>query len=544
MASERRVYVVGGGLAGMTVAYALAKQGVPVTLLEASGRLGGKAGADWDPELGIHLDHGFHIFPLWYANVRHLLHELGIADRLIDTDRQYTITRSEGAGRAGRYYENFAVTSIGRALHNLLASPLRVRDTFLATYFLGDLAAETFRRAAFLDRVSVNGFFRSRFYRTEAVANFHHFLGLQASSIPGDAMSAMTFQNVAKGFMRYRSALVGILDGDLQTRFIEPFRERLERLGVKIHLRQRIEELKLSGARVADLAVTPQAGAPVPARRPLAEVIGEAPSPDDAYVFATPPEVTLRFVGADLYVSEGNGDPKIKQLAGLHHLVSEPMAALHVVFRRRLPHVPAWHAGLHHSRYALSFIDISRHWPELKHEDRTVLSVIAANFKELRSIEDEEVQKRLIVGELLDYLRYDEGGSRVIEDDDVVEVRLNSNVGAPLFLNTTSAWHFRPDGRTRLPNLFVAGDYCQSQADLTSMESAVWSGLTTAGHVLRLLGMDPRPAEPKRFEVPPRWQLLALRWGLLPFVAGLAFWNWIERLRERDRRPSAQEETA
>jgi phytoene dehydrogenase-like protein len=514
MPGAQRVYVVGGGLAGMTVAHELAKQHVPVTLLEASDRLGGKAGASWDDGLQLRLDHGFHIFPLWYANVRGLLQELGIADRLIDTDTQHTITRPDGPGRPGRWLDNYAVTSLGRALHNLRASPLRPAHSFLATYFMIDVAAEPFRRRFFLDRVSVNGFFRSRFYRTEAVANFHHFLGLQASSIPGDAMSAMTFQKVARGFMRYRSALVGILPGDLQTEFIEPFRRRLEQLGVRIRLNQRVHGLALRDRNVCGLD------------RP-GETSAETPSAEDIFVLATPLEVTRQFVTDDLYAREQSGPEEVKALAGLQQLASEPMAALHVSFKRRLPHIPAWHTGLHHSRYGQSFIDISQHWPSLRDRGQTVLSAIAANFKELVSLRDPETQKRYIVSELLEYLRYDRHGTRVIEDDDVAAVHLNSNVGAPLFLNTTSAWHFRPDGRTRLPNLFVAGDYCRSQADLASMESAVWSGRATAQHVLQRLEKDGRAAEPRKFAEPPRWQLLGAKWGLLPLVLAVAGWNRI-----------------
>ena len=38
------VGIVGGGLLGLTVGYRLARRGVPVTVYEASGQLGGLAG--------------------------------------------------------------------------------------------------------------------------------------------------------------------------------------------------------------------------------------------------------------------------------------------------------------------------------------------------------------------------------------------------------------------------------------------------------------------------------------------------------------------
>ena len=62
------VIVVGGGLAGMTVARELAVRGWRVILLERSRRLGGKAGSEF--RNGRLVEHGYHVFPQWYPNVR------------------------------------------------------------------------------------------------------------------------------------------------------------------------------------------------------------------------------------------------------------------------------------------------------------------------------------------------------------------------------------------------------------------------------------------------------------------------------------------
>src|SRR5262249_39302475 len=77
-----RGVIIGGGLAGMTVALELAKRQWPVTLVESEYRLGGKAGSQhrgvfWE-------DHGYHIFPAWYMNTRRLLNDIGSLGNLID----------------------------------------------------------------------------------------------------------------------------------------------------------------------------------------------------------------------------------------------------------------------------------------------------------------------------------------------------------------------------------------------------------------------------------------------------------------------------
>src|SRR5215510_14631186 len=77
--------VVGGGLAGMVVSRELATRGWRVILLERSGRLGCKAGSDLMH--GRRVEHGYHVFPQWYPNVRTIVERIGV--QLIDFDRYH-----------------------------------------------------------------------------------------------------------------------------------------------------------------------------------------------------------------------------------------------------------------------------------------------------------------------------------------------------------------------------------------------------------------------------------------------------------------------
>jgi squalene-associated FAD-dependent desaturase len=56
-----RVAIIGGGLAGMAAAAALAQRGGLVTLFEAKQKLGGRAGSFVDPESGETIDHCQHV---------------------------------------------------------------------------------------------------------------------------------------------------------------------------------------------------------------------------------------------------------------------------------------------------------------------------------------------------------------------------------------------------------------------------------------------------------------------------------------------------
>ncbi len=73
---DRHVVVVGGGIAGLTAALALAERGVRVTVLERDGRLGGRVRA-WPVDLpdgatGA-MSRGFHAFFRQYYNLRAVL---------------------------------------------------------------------------------------------------------------------------------------------------------------------------------------------------------------------------------------------------------------------------------------------------------------------------------------------------------------------------------------------------------------------------------------------------------------------------------------
>lgn len=75
-----RTIVVGGGLAGLAAATALASRGVPVTLLESRPRLGGRASSFVDHATGEVIDNCQHVILGCCTNFRHLCSQLGLSN--------------------------------------------------------------------------------------------------------------------------------------------------------------------------------------------------------------------------------------------------------------------------------------------------------------------------------------------------------------------------------------------------------------------------------------------------------------------------------
>src|ERR1700687_3117880 len=80
----QRVVIIGGGLAGLAAATALAPRGFEVRLLESRGRLGGRASSFVDAATGELIDACQHVSMGCCTNFAYLCRTLGIA-HLVET---------------------------------------------------------------------------------------------------------------------------------------------------------------------------------------------------------------------------------------------------------------------------------------------------------------------------------------------------------------------------------------------------------------------------------------------------------------------------
>ena len=481
----------------MVVARELALRRWRVILLERSKRLGGKAGCDI--KNGRLVEHGYHVFPQWYPNVRAIVERIGV--RLIDFDRYHFLL-------PGEYPRKITVrgpSSVSAMWHNLFNGLLPWYHNILYIYSVLDMISRPLSEKSFLDRVSQIGLMRGKWFTSESVAELGQENVLKASAIPVYDLSAMTAKRISSYWVRQASPLLSILPGDLQTVFIDPQVRELEALGVEIRFDSDVTEVVMDDGQVAGVAL-----------RDGSEVSA------DVYALCTPFEVTRSWLSDRLY----EADP---ELGNMHFLEAQPMAALHLRLRKELPDLPREHVFLHGSHYALSLIDVGRFWKEL--DGKPQLSFISSNYGPLNEVSDEGA-KDLLLKEIGEYLP--------IAPEDVEHWELNSNTAVPLFINTIGAWPNRPRPKTKVKNLYVAGDYVKNAIDLACMEGAVSAALETAGQILADHGeTESLPV----VQVPPEWPralLVAGRVLLIPVVAAARIIAWLEETFS-PHRPDASE---
>ena len=495
--TDQTAIVVGGGLAGMVVSRELALRGWKVTLLERSNRLGGKAGSD--VKNGRLVEHGYHVFPQWYPNVRAILARIGV--QLVDFDRYHFLL-------PGEYPKKITVlgpSGLSAMWHYVFNGLLPWYHNLLYLYSVLDMISRPLSDKKKLDHVSQIGLIRGKWYASESLAQMGQENVLKASAIPVYDLSAMTAKRIAGYWVRQGSPFLSILPGDLQTTFIDPQVRELERLGVDIRYGSEVCDVMMQDGIVA--AVTLRDGTRLSA---------------DVYALGTPFEVTRAWLHDNLY----EADP---ELGNMHLLEAQPMAALHIRLRREIPDLPREHVFFHGSHYALSFIDIGQNWQGS--EGERWLSFISSNYSPLHQVSKEKA-KDLLLEEIGEYLP--------IKPADIESWELNPNTEVSLFINTIGAWSNRPRVNTRVKNLYLAGDYVKNAIDLACMEGAVSAALEASIQILRDHGeTGPLPI----VQIPAEWSralLVLARILLIPVTAFARVIAWFEE-KFSPHRPYASE---
>ncbi|MGY4738727.1 hydroxysqualene dehydroxylase HpnE [Streptomyces sp. ATMOS53] len=455
--SGRTAVVVGGGLAGVTAALALADAGVRVTLLESRPRLGGLAFSFRRGDLTV--DNGQHVYLRCCTAYRWFLDRIGgsalapLQDRLdvpvVD------LAKPEGR-RLGRLRRDALPVPLhlGRSLatypHLSLAERAKVGRAALALKGL-DLADPA------LDAQDFGSWLTAHGQSARAVEALWDLVGVATlNAVAGDSslgLAAMVFKT---GLLSEPGAAdIGwahVPLGELHDRLA---RKALESSGVRIEVRSRVTSLS-----------TDENGAW------SVQVPGETLRADTV-VLAVPQRETHDLLP----------DGALDDARRLLEIDTAPILNVHVVYDRKVLDKPFFAA----LGTPVQWVFDRTHASGLREGQYLALSQSAAKDE---IDEPVAVLRERYLPELERLLP----GARGAEVRDFFVTRERTATFAP----TPGVGRLRPGARTKAPGLYLAGAWTATGWPAT-MESAVRSGVSAADAALSALGR-PRPRRLFAFE--------------------------------------------
>jgi squalene-associated FAD-dependent desaturase len=447
--SERSVIVVGGGLSGISASLECARAGAAVTLLESRGRLGGAAYSFTRD--GISADNGQHVFLRCCTEYRRLLGDLAAEDRVTLQPRLEIPVLAPGGRRASLRRSGLpAPLHLAGALARY--GLLSVRDRGRVA-----LAMQALRRVdpddPAADAVSFGAWLAEHGQSPAAIDTIWDLIARPTLNLaPADASLAQAAQVFRVGLLEDRTAAdIGYARVPLSDIHDRAARTALARAGVDVHVRRGVT------------AVLPEPGgfrveaAGAPALRSRAVILAV---PADRLARLLPPQT---------------GVP----VDGLQMLGSSPIVNLHVVFDRRVTHLP-FAAGVNtpvqwfFDRTGSSGLDSGQY---------LAISLSAAEAELPMAAQELRMRHLSALGELLPQANQAR-----------VEKFFVTREHAATFRAAPGARAWRPAARTRLKGLALAGAFTDTGWPAT-MEGAVRSGLAAAREVLPAL-VAPQPASP------------------------------------------------
>ncbi|NRF70610.1 FAD-dependent oxidoreductase [Aquincola sp. S2] len=437
-------------------------------------------------------EHCYHMFLNWYRNFWALMEEVGLERSTAFRPHDEVVHVLPGTMPLARRSQ--VMTTLGdfsRGAENLLSGAASVPDLFLWMYSMVDLVSHQFDPGRYLDRRSVHAFLSSRWYATEQSVRFHEHLLAKAFAVPTYFSSAYTYRKYVAYTMAAPDPMLWVLHGDSYTALFEPFEERLKDKGLKIRRGLQVRGISRgAGPLRMEVRASDILGAPRSRGGRRVADDGEAPADaagDTSLSSFTPDYIVLAVPPSALARITFDFRTAVPGLASVRKLQSAVTASLDLHFVRPLDGIPPSHMVLRQSALGLTLMDNAQAWhdddPDPCRRRPTQLSVAVTDFYKIDGMSKAEATTA-IIEDLRRFFDFRD------EDIDFTRTYLQMNDGEPLFINEVGSEPWRPGTRTELRGLFLAGDFCENDIGVVTVEGAVVSGLLAARAVQAQLRED------------------------------------------------------
>lgn len=482
---NKKVVILGGGVAGMSAAHELIERSFEVSVYERGPIPGGKArsvSVEEDGIKGLPGEHGFRFFPGFYKHLPDTMRRIlypgnkdGVLGNLVAAKRIELCF-------AGRVFP--FLTRLPRDLKDLtvlLRDVLKLQEvpglTAEDVEFFRDrvwqlLTSCEERRLRDLEKIDWWKFIEAE-RRSPAYQKFFGEMTRVLVAADPEHASAKTvgdiYLQILFDFMEVGTDRV--LNGPTNEVWINPWLKYLKEKGVDYHLNAAVEKIHCDDRKITHLTGRENGQ--------VIEVTG------DYYVAALPVEAMAELLRATPKLCEI--DPKLEDILELS-LDVDWMNGIQFYLKDdiRLGHGHQIHLD---SPWALTSLSQTQFWPKglVHYGDGTFKSVISVDISNWKKpgvqgrAAREYATKDGIADEVWAQLQASLPALRGIRRppyhlDDAIQIGTSPNGETknrePLLVNKAGRRTLRPSARTRVPNLFLAADYVLTSTDLATMEAA------------------------------------------------------------------------
>ena len=526
----KKVAVLGGGMAGLTAAHELAERGFQVTVYERNA-LGGKArsipvaktaaGGRGD----LPGEHGFRFFPGFYHHVPDTMRRIpfpgnsnGVWDNLVAANEAKWL-------RAGDRPDGF-VFGIGPepeqaltvdGLRRILMDRLYQRDVppqelaYFVERVLIFATSSNERRFGQWEHVSWWDFLKadtkSQQYQKELAAGMTRNLVAAKERVAstrtiGRMGEAFVWNVMGRG---NDGAPDRVLTLPTNEAWIDPWILHLRSLGVRFAVGRTVEALEVERGRVAAARIRDRKH-----RRHRVEA--------DWFVLAMPVERARRVLGPNMRRLDAG-------FAKLDELFVDWMAGIQFYLRRKVD-ITHGHLTFLDSPWALTALTQGQFWATRDfardYGDGSAVDCLSVDISDwdtpgmLFGKPAKQCTRDEVAREVWAQIKTHHTAGDKLPDDIVhswfldpgiawVAARHENRNDTPLLVNTIGTWEKRPKANTKVPNLFLAGDYVQTDIDLATMEGGNESGRAAVAALLHEAGSTAEPPTMYKLYEPPEF---------------------------------------
>ena len=526
------VAVLGGGMAGLAAAHELAERGFRVHVYERSA-LGGKARSIPVPHsarggrMPLPGEHGFRFFPGFYHHVPDTMRRIpygknpnGVHDNMVAANGGKWL-RADGRADAGPFGlgpDPYPSPTTPENLAKYLTETFQgegvppqelqffVNRVMVFVTSCDERRFGEWEKTSWWDFVKADG--KSEEYKKVIAAGLTRNLVAAKETVA----SARTIGHMGEAFV-YNIMGRGndgapdrVLNKPTNEAWIDPWIVLLRKLGVRFHVGYAVDHLDIRGGRVASARAVDRHG-----RAHRIEA--------DHFVCAMPVERARKLLTPKLL----RADPS---LAGMNDLFVDWMAGIQYYLRDRVD-ITAGHMTFLDAPWAITALTQGQFWPDRNYPrdygDGSVkdsFSIDISNWDAkgiLYGKTAKECTPEQIAAEVWAQVKLHKTAADKLPDGIVHSWFLdpgiawhpargrNSNA-TPLLVNTVDTWTKRPQAKTKVPNLFLAGDYVQTDVDLATMEGANESGRAAVNALLEATGSKAKPCTMYKLYRPPEFE--------------------------------------